>query len=335
MVQPTTAVATLSSTTTTSSQQSERINATIHSELTPNYINTTKSSNRNRVLLLPLVSRHRIATVVQLLTMILFLKNSVPKAACFGFGVGRPSSQFLLKQKSYFTRTANRHSAAATYRPFSGKMTKPHITHISNIYNKRRRIHHLLLSSSSNDVASEQQKRRQQRQQQQQERFKSHINNWPCLYQSSNNSEFITHFVAVAADDTVHNRNNETDTSVYDTDAYNHYSNNNNITVEEAILSVLPREVLPNRHSSSSSSISVLEVRKNLLEREKDVVVQAVEPQMRHDPKQFPLDAQLSPAELVALGSIWFLSGSTPRGEVAFGACSVRTQGSNTQIRGR
>jgi len=294
----------------------------VHSDLATDYYTTSKITallSRRSVSLSSIV-----VTKFVIITMILFLHNNVPRATCFAF---RPSYPSFTKRRPHLTSATasllwnyvptsilSRHLHANL--PISSRMKKHNRVRNNNNNNNMRTIHHLF--SSSDELIDKKQK-----QQQQQEQFKSRIENWPCLYESSNNSEFVTHFVAVAADSNWITINGKHSDEAYDIEYDAPVINNINITVEEAILSVLPKEVLPTRHQTPpltlSSAISVIELRNSLIEREKESVVSSVEAQMRHDPKQFPLDTQLCPAELIALGSIWFLSGSAPRGDPAFG----------------
>jgi len=96
---------------------------------------------------------------------------------------------------------------------------------------------------------------------------------------SHSTSEFVTHFIA----------------------------SNNNITIEDAISSVLPKGI---DHSKDAESI---ERRDELMQRDNDKVLSRLEMKFRYDPSQFPLHQQLNPVDLIAMGSIWFLPADAPR----------------------
>lgn len=119
-----------------------------------------------------------------------------------------------------------------------------------------------------------------------------------------------------------------------------HYiaSGNDEITVESAIWSVLP-----NVNHSPLSNSNYFEQETDLLEdascishsnskRRRDIcqeellgLTNGLEPQFRHDPSTFPLDRYLSPIELLAMGSIWFLPHTAPR-DSSLGIRPIRLQ---------
>jgi hypothetical protein len=111
-----------------------------------------------------------------------------------------------------------------------------------------------------------------------QDLFAAEMKDWQGTSKST--SEFVTHFIASL----------------------------NNITVEEAIHSVLPNTVV----DSNDEGITVKR-RGDLLEKDSDDLLKRLDMKFRHDPSQFPLHEQLPPADLLAMGSIWFLPANGPK----------------------
>jgi hypothetical protein len=100
---------------------------------------------------------------------------------------------------------------------------------------------------------------------------------------SKSTSEFVAHFIASGT-------NNGT--------GY--------VTVEEAILSVLPRDI-------DSQGEFVKQQTEDLLRIDNDSIYNHLDAEFRHDPRHFDLHRQLRPVELLALGSIWYLPGDAPK----------------------
>jgi 23S rRNA-/tRNA-specific pseudouridylate synthase len=93
---------------------------------------------------------------------------------------------------------------------------------------------------------------------------------------SRSTSEFVTHFIAAKS---------------------------SNLTVEEAILASLP----------NVNTSEMRQIRDQILETDNHRVIQRVDKEFRFDPSRFPLNEQLSPVQLLAMGSIWFLPVDAPR----------------------
>ena len=111
---------------------------------------------------------------------------------------------------------------------------------------------------------------------------------------SRSTSEFVTHFIA----------------------------SDSNITFEEAIQSVCPKKTYASEDAES------VQRRSGLIQQENDKVISRLEHKLRHDPAQFPLHQQLSPADLIAIGAIWFLPAEAPR-DPALGLKPVRLEVKN------
>ncbi len=111
---------------------------------------------------------------------------------------------------------------------------------------------------------------------------------------SKSTSEFVTHFIASDC----------------------------NITIADAIMSVLPKE---NKIIASMESETRMS---DILNREDDKLLSRLETNFRNDPSQFPLYEQLNPLELIAMGSVWFLPKSAPR-DPALGLKPVRLEAKN------
>jgi phosphohistidine phosphatase len=107
-----------------------------------------------------------------------------------------------------------------------------------------------------------------------QDEFKSQMKDWRGSSHST--SEFVTHFIA---------------------------AKNSNLTVEEAILASLP----------NANTTDMRHMREKILETDNNKVIRRVDKEFRFDPSLFPLTEQLSPAQLLAMGSIWFLPADAPR----------------------
>lgn len=145
----------------------------------------------------------------------------------------------------------------------------------------------------------------------QQASYISKMETWKGASVSS--SEFVTHFVAGCANATNFERELQNREREFD------------LTVEEAITSVLPNPISSTRSHSNGTIYSEEEWKEWLMGKEKSSIVQACEPRFRHDPSVFPVDTvQLSPTDLLALGCIWFLPVTAP-GDPALGQ-KVRTR---------
>jgi hypothetical protein len=106
---------------------------------------------------------------------------------------------------------------------------------------------------------------------------------------SKSTSEFVAHFIA----------------------------SDRNVTVEEAISSVLKRYNSRNygnedRQQKDQKEKKQLQ-REDLLKVDNDFFFKQLNAEFRHEPSQFPLDRQLEPVELLALGSIWYLPADAPK----------------------
>ena len=110
---------------------------------------------------------------------------------------------------------------------------------------------------------------------------------------SKSTSEFVTHFIASGCD----------------------------VTIADAIASVLPQEKL-NLCNESKNRMN------DILQKEDDKVLSRLETNFRNDPSQFPLNQQLHPVDLIAMGSVWFLPSSAPR-DPALGLKPVRLEAKN------
>lgn len=107
-----------------------------------------------------------------------------------------------------------------------------------------------------------------------QDEFKSQMKDWRGASRSS--SEFVTHFIAAKS---------------------------SNLTVEEAILASLP----------NANASEMRQMRDKILDTDNHRVMRRVDKEFRFDPSIFPLNEQLSPAQLLAMGSIWFLPADAPK----------------------
>ena len=182
-------------------------------------------------------------------------------------------------------------SAYNTLRSFRSKLRKSdHVSCCSPQMPKRISCQTLLsVSNLDSDKFSRQQ-----------ERFISKMETWKGFSVSS--SEFVTHFVAGCENVTNSEGGEQLD-----------------LTVQEAITSVLPNPITSTRNHPNGTKYTEGEWKELLLEQEKNLVIQACEPNFRHDPSLFPVNVlQLSPAELVAFGCIWFLPVTAP-GDPALG----------------
>ena len=119
-----------------------------------------------------------------------------------------------------------------------------------------------------------------------QEKYKEEMKSW--FGSSRSTSEFVTHFI----------------------------SSKNNITVEDAIKSVLPAEFDEDIERTQQS-----------LKDDCDILLSKVDMMFRHDPSGFPL-GRSSPADLLAIGSIWYLPATAPR-DPALGLKPVRLEVKN------
>ena len=131
----------------------------------------------------------------------------------------------------------------------------------------------------------------------QQASYLSEMTTWKGV--SASSSEFVTHFVAGSKNVTniVQNEKRQFE-----------------LTVEEAVLSILPRTLSSHRFGPKGKKYSQDAWKEWLLQQENSSVVQACEPRFRHDPSLFPLEiSQLSPVDLVALGAVWFLPAAAPK----------------------
>lgn len=113
--------------------------------------------------------------------------------------------------------------------------------------------------------------------QNEQDRYIEEMKDWRGTSRST--SDFVTHFIASC----------------------------NNITIEEAIHSVLPKGF------DSIGRENNLKRREDLLDEDSNDFLSKLEMKFRHEPIQFPLHEQLAPVELMALGSIWYLPANAPR----------------------
>lgn len=117
---------------------------------------------------------------------------------------------------------------------------------------------------------------------------------------SEKKSEFITHFVA---------------------------GRQPNLTVEAAVESLIASS-----QSADASAHRKLR-RDTIVQREKDVLIRAADSALRHNTSTFPIlptgeDESLCAAELLALGSIWFLPSGAPR-DAALGGKPIRLSASD------
>ena len=100
-----------------------------------------------------------------------------------------------------------------------------------------------------------------------QDGFVKQMEDWRGTTRST--SEFVTHFIASKSSD-------------------------RNITVEDAILSVLPHDADVSIHTTEAT-----ERKFKVLEREEDNVLGRLELNFRNDPSEFPLNQQLNPLDLL------------------------------------
>lgn len=113
--------------------------------------------------------------------------------------------------------------------------------------------------------------------QQIQDEFKAQMKDWRGATHSS--SDFVTHFIAKSS----------------------------NLTVEEAIYASLPRT---NFFADSNDNNTE---RGEILQRDNHKIIKDIDQEFRFDPSTFSLNDQLSPAQLLAIGSIWFLPAEAPK----------------------
>ena len=169
---------------------------------------------------------------------------------------------------------------------------------ICSVRNQRQGVINLTIKKSvlsSTPEANAGSKSEPSSRQTEQDGFITQMKDWRGTSRST--SEFVTHFIA----------------------------SDSNITIEEAVLSVLPIE---NGIENGMESPESIKRKAEVLGREDEKVLGRLETNFRNDPSQFPLNQQLNPVDLIAMGSVWFLPAEAPR-DPALGLKPIRLEAKN------